>query len=185
MEEEQAVQRPEWLQKIIDEVGGGGYTMTPDDIMALANWMTLQEMQNQYGQIDLQGRQMDLTGRQLDQQMAEQDFVQSQYFPWYSGPYFDFQQRQAENEMAMSNNQVAMSDDDRRKSANYLEAQRLGVDQARYGTQAAKVGLWETLGFIPPSSAQRELARQKRMNEIRRGMQDREDTQTPPRRGGY
>ena len=176
--EEETVQRPEWLQKIIDEVGGGGYTMTPDDIMALANWMTLQEMQNQYGQIDLQGRQMDLTGRQLDQQMAEQDFVQNQYFPWYSGPYFDFQKQQARD-------QLQMSGDERRKSANYLEAQRLGVDQARYGTQAAKVNLWETLGFIPPSSAQRELARQKRMNEIRRGMQDREDTQTPPRRGGY
>ncbi len=176
--EEETVQRPEWLQKIIDEVGGGGYTMTPDDIMAMANWMTMQEMQNQYGQIDLQGRQMDLTGRQIDQQLAEQQFVQDQYFPWYSGPYFDFQQQQAANEMAMS-------DDERRKSSNYLEAQRLGVDQARYGTQAAKVGLWETLGFIPPSSAQRELARQKRMNEIQRGMQDRRDVQNPPRRGGF
>ena len=155
-----------------------GEEVSPEDIAMLSNWFMVQELQNQYGQTQNQSRQLDLTGRQIDQQTAEQDFVQNQYFPWYSGPYFDFQKQQARD-------QLQMSGDERRKSANYLEAQRLGVDQARYGTQAAKVNLWETLGFIPPSSAQRELARQKRMNEIRRGMQDREDTQTPPRPGGY
>ena len=47
--------------------------------------MTLQDMENQYGQIDLQGRNMDLTGRQLDQQMAEQQFMQEAVFPLVQG----------------------------------------------------------------------------------------------------
>lgn len=153
-----------------------GEEVSPEDIAMLSNWFMVQELQNQYGQTQNQSRQLDLSDRQLDQQLAEQQFVQEQYFPWYTGDYFDFQQQMAAND-------VAMSDDERRKSANYLESQRNQTEQARLGAQVAKLNLWQELGFIPASSAVREQQRQRRIAELNR---DRE--MTPPRRipeGGY
>lgn len=169
-------QRPPWLQKIIDEIGGaGGYTMSPEDIEALATWMTLQDMQNQYGQINLQGRQMDLTGRQLDQQMAEQDFVQNQYFPWYTGDYFNFQKQQAAD-------QVQMSADNRRRSANALAQSRYQTQQAADAARTQRLAYWEALGFIEPSRAQKEQDRQRRLAAVNKGR----DESTPRRpMGGY
>ena len=162
-------QRPPWLQKIMDEIGGaGGYVMSPEDIEALATWMTLQDMENQYGQIDLQERNMDLTGRQLDQQMAEQQFMQEQYFPWYKGDYFDFQKQQAA--------------DDRRRSANSLAQSRYQTQQAADAARTQRLGYWTELGFIEPSAAQKEQTRQRKLAAINKGR----DESTPRRMmGGY
>lgn len=169
-------QRPPWLQKIMDEIGGaGGYVMSPEDIEALATWMTLQDMENQYGQIGLQERQMDLTGRQLDQQMAEQAFMQEQYFPWYTGDYFNFQKQQAAD-------QVQMSADDRRRSANSLAQSRYQTQQAADAARTQRLGYWTELGFIEPSAAQREQTRQRKLAAINKGR----DESTPRRpMGGY
>ena len=162
-------QRPPWLQKIMDEIGGaGGYVMSPEDIEALATWMTLQDMENQYGQIDLQERNMDLTGRQLDQQMAEQNFMQEQYFPWYKGDYFDFQKQQAA--------------DDRRRSANSLAQSRYQTQQAADAARTQRLSYWTELGFIEPSAAQKEQTRQRKLAAINKGR----DESTPRRpMGGY
>lgn len=162
-------QRPPWLQKIMDEIGGaGGYVMSPEDIEALATWMTLQDMENQYGQIDLQERNMDLTGRQLDQQMAEQQFMQKQYFPWYKGDYFDFQKQQAA--------------DDRRRSANSLAQSRYQTQQAADAARTQRLSYWTELGFIEPSAAQKEQTRQRKLAAINKGR----DESTPRRpMGGY
>lgn len=163
------------IAAIFDRMGRGE-EVSPEDIAMLSNWFMVQELQNQYGQTQNQSRQLDLSDRQLDQQLAEQRFVQEQYFPWYTGDYFDFQKQMAQNDLTMS-------DDERRKSANYLESQRNQTEQARLGAQVAKLNLWQELGFIPASSAVREQQRQRRIAELNRGRE-----MTPPRRipeGGY
>lgn len=155
------VARPSWLDDIYAQQGGGaGYSLTPDDIAAVGQWVLEQQMQQQMGQLDVANRQLDLqqdtiglNEQQLDQQYREFEFMKEQYFPWYTGDYFDFQKQQAQNDLTMSNNQVAMSDNDVLRSRNSVEQARFQTDQAKYGAQAQQMALWQQLGYIPASES--------------------------------
>lgn len=145
-------QRPPWLEKLYEEMGGSGYQLTDDDLALLSQYMLMQQFMGGMGQLDLargqldyQNRVLDLNEEQLGQQYAEFEFMRDQYFPWYTGDYFDFMQQQAENQLAMSDNQktisdnqVIMSENDIDKSLNYGLAQKFQTEQAKYGADAAR-----------------------------------------------
>lgn len=137
-----AAEMPKFLQDIYAEMGGSaGYEFTPEDLALLGQYAAQQGMQQQFGQMGLANRQMDLTEAEIDQKYQEFEFMRDQYFPWYTGDYFDFQKQQAANELQMSN-------DDVKKSANYLQQARSQTEAAQYGAQAAKAQLAYQMGIL-------------------------------------
>lgn len=164
---------PDYLKRIREYMGqvngSDGYVLTPDDLELIASYYALRNMEGQVGEIDLAGRKLDLTGRQLDLSGREldlagkeQDFKQGPYFDWYSGPYFEQMKQQAANDLLMSQN-------DLKRTANSLASSRYQTKQAEYGAQMARDQLWQSLGVIPPSAAQREQQRQQKLKAIQSG----------------
>jgi hypothetical protein len=165
MEPEQPApqQIPPWLQKIYDQMGGGGgYQLTDDDLAILSQYMLGQQLQQGVGQmdlaqgnLDLQNRSLDLNEQELDQKYAEFEFQKNQYFPWYTGDYFDFVKQDSanklqmsNNQVSMSNNQVAISDQDVSKSMNYAVAAKSQAEEAGYGADAARYQYLVSIGAV-------------------------------------
>jgi len=90
---------PQWLIDAYEN--GGGYTLTDDDLMMLANWMLTQQMGQQAASVDYQNRYLDylngqlgLNEQQLAQAQQEMAFQQGPYWDWYTTEYFPSQQEQ-------------------------------------------------------------------------------------------
>ena len=124
------------LQTFIDTVSMG--TFTDDDMLAFSNWYMGQQLGQQAGQLDLQGRTLDLNEQQLEQQYAEFEFMRDQYFPWYTGDFFDFQKQMEENKLTMSNNQVEIAGIEKGKAQDYALAQFYNTEQPKLGADAAR-----------------------------------------------
>ena len=150
------------LQDFIGKVQAG--TFTDDDMLAFSNWYMGQQLGLQAGQMDYQNRTLGLNEQQLDQQYAEFEFMRDQYFPWYTGDFFDFQKQMEENKLTMSNNQVEIAGIEKGKAQDYALAQFYNTEQAKLGSDAARYNYLTQIQQMnaPRSSAPRSGDRSAR-----------------------
>ncbi len=156
---------PDWL---IDAYqNGGGYTLTDDDLMMLANWMLTQQMQSQVDQTDYQNRYLDYLNNQLglnemELQTAQQqmEFQQGEYWNWYVDEYFPSQQEQerlkletsqinAQSQQAIAGIQENIAGIEQQRARDYALAGAFQTEQARLATDAARYQYMQSLGVNP------------------------------------
>jgi hypothetical protein len=153
-------QMPDWLTEIYNYIGGpGGYTLTPDDLQAIAYWSELQQFQLGQGQTDLQNRQNDLgfaqVGLSEDQiKQAEQELGLSRAQLEEKWAEFNFQKDQAplQHQVDMMNlqNQLTLGGYDVDKAKAYAQAQDYQTQQAQMGVDMAKYNWMANTGQIRP-----------------------------------
>ena len=161
--------KPPFLQSIYDQGygTGTGYTYTPEDLQAIANWYQDMQMRLQFGQAKYEGDFLKLKGRELKLNVAQQKQMEDE-FQWRTGEYWNWfkdeafqyekdklgmekqlsadQLAMSGNQLKMSRNQVAMSHDDLVRSANSTLASQYNLDATKAQSKAAIYQALKDLG---------------------------------------
>lgn len=156
-----APERPPWLDSIYDMIGGGanGYTLTPEDLQAIAYAQMFQQVQVGQGQNDYQMAKLDYDNDYLDylgeqlglsrEQMAfeyEKFKAEQELLPW--------QMQVKEQELQ---NALALGDIELDRSKHYALSSQYQTDAARYGAEAAKYNWMAQTGQVTGLPQQRNL----------------------------
>lgn len=153
---------PDWLVDAWEN--GGGYTLTDDDLMMLANWLMTQQMGQEVANVDYQNRYLDFLNRQvglseqeLDLAQQQVSFQQGDYWEWYVNDFFPAEQEkmalQLQTAQVQAQSQQEIAGYEQQRAKDYALSSAYQTEQARLGTEAARYQYLQSMNINPVKDA--------------------------------